>query len=266
MTSAVRWAPLALSLALLGCGHGPMTATPDAGPVKPTTLVTGSEGALTVELATLGPLQVGQNRVFYTVKQGGQPVTRATLAQKPVMKMATMQHACPLQNPAAEANADGAFEGLLVFNMASTEMERWSLAVQVQVEGAAAPVTVSLGEVAVAESTLKKVLTWQDKKVVVTYGYPAAPHVGANEVVITAHVAKDMMMMDFVPVDGLAFTLTPEMPSMGHGSAGNVNPVRGADGLYRGTVVFSMPGDWVVHVGVKGGEADLATYDFALDL
>jgi hypothetical protein len=256
-----RLSLLALSAFALACGPAPSTEGP-----KPTSLALASSGAVSVELLSFSPLAVGQSRVLYKVTQDGQPVTKATLAQKPVMHMTSMTHGCPLQNPAGEANADGYFEGLIVFSMASMGDEYWNLALDVTVDGAASPVTVDFGKVTVADSTMKKVVTRGDKKIILSYGYPAAPKVGANEVVITAHMATDMMKMNFATVDDLTFTLTPEMPSMGHGSNGNVNPTRGDDGLYRGTVVFSMPGDWVVHLGVLAADAQLATYDFALDL
>ncbi len=260
MTFAPRWSLLpVLSLAVLACGPAP------AAKIVPTRLAIATEGTLTVELLTRGPLALGQNRVFYKVTKDGQPVTRAGLVQQPLMQMETMKHACPVQNPAQTPDAEGAFEGMLIFNMPSSEMDHWSLAVEVTLDQAA-PVKVSLGELSVADSTMKKVVTRDGKKIVLTWGYPEAPHVGANEVVVTAHVAKDMMMMDFVTVDDLVFAMTTEMPSMGHGSSGNVSPTRGDDGLYRGTAVFSMAGDWVVHLDVIGSDVSLATFDFPLDL
>jgi hypothetical protein len=42
--------------------------------------------------------------------------------------------------------------------------------------------------------------------------------------------------------------ITPEMPSMGHGSPNNVNPVHTGNGHYKGTVNFTMTGDWRIHL------------------
>jgi len=250
-----------LSLLVLACGPAP---APQAA--KPTQLALANEGALSVELLSFGPLVVGQNRVFYRVTHDGAPVAHAEFVQRPMMQMATMKHACPLKNPDHAPNADGLFEGLLVFTMASTEMEKWSLALDVELVHDGVKATVNFGTLSVGDSAMKKVLTRDGKKIVLTLGYPDAPHVGANPVVVTAHRAKDMMMMEYLTVDDLVFTMTPEMPSMGHGSSGNVSPTRGDDGLYRGTVVFSMAGDWVVHLGVAANDAELGTFDFAVDL
>lgn len=252
--------PVLLALVLFACG--PAATAPQV--VKPTQLALASSGAVSVELLTFGPLVVGQNRVFYRVSHDGAPVADAALVQQPVMQMTSMKHACPLVNPAQAPNAEGLREGLIIFTMASTELEQWTLALKVTIGGVTE--VVSFGTVSVAESPMKKVVTRDGKKIVLTLGYPDAPHVGSNPVVVSAHQAKDMMMMDFLTVDDLVFTITPEMPSMGHGAAGSVNPTRGEDGLYRGSVVFSMAGDWVVHLGVAANDADLGTYDFALDL
>lgn len=251
-----------LFVSLFACGPA---AEPPPGKVMPTQRALASAGALTVELLSFSPLAVGQNRVFYKVTHDGQPAAEAELTQRPLMQMATQKHACPLQNPAHAPNADGLFEGLLVFNMASTETEKWTLTLDVALEHGA-PVTVDLGALEVADSTMKKVVTRDGKKLVLTLGYPEQPVVGANPVVVTAHAARDMTMMEFDPVEDLVFSLETEMPSMGHGAAGNVSPVLSEDKLYRGTAAFSMPGDWVVHLGVSANDAALGTFDFALDL
>ncbi|MFZ5443778.1 MAG: FixH family protein [Myxococcota bacterium] len=251
-------APLLLVAALAACGPAPK----ELPPVR----ATGTADALTVELLAPDALHVGQNYVRYRVTQSGAPVTRATLAQKPMMDMGTMKHACPLQNPALEADADGLFDGLLVFSMPTVDMGKWTLDLEVTRDGETTPVKVSLGELTIADSTLKQVVTRDGKKIVLTVGFAEKPHVGTNTIVVTAHSAKDMMMMEYVPVTDLAFTLTPEMPSMGHGSSGNLAPTLKDDQLYRGTVNFSMAGDWVVHLGVATGDTTHGTFDFPFDL
>jgi hypothetical protein len=254
--------PVLLSLVLFACG--PAATGPQV--VKPTQLALASSGAVSVELMTFGALVVGQNRVFYRVSHDGAPVAHAELVQQPVMQMTSMKHACPLVNPDHAPNADGLQEGLIIFNMASSEMEQWTLKLKVTLEHEGLTEVVDFGTLSVADSAMKKVVTRDGKKIVLTFGCPDAPHVGSNPVVVSAHQAKDMMMMEYVTVDDLVFTITPEMPSMGHGAAGSVSPTRAEDGLYRGSVVFSMAGDWVVHLGVAANDATLGTYDFALDL
>lgn len=229
-------------------------------------LATASDGPLAVELLTKGPLAVGQNRVFYRVKEHEALAAHAELTQRPLMKMMTMQHGCPVVNPDHMAGEEGLYEGLLIFTMASSEQEPWSLQLDALLSHDGVRQVVDFGNLVVTDSAAKKVLTRDGTKIILTLGYPDAPQVGANEVLVTAHVATDMMKLNYATVDDLEFTLVTEMPSMGHGANGNVAPTRGEDGLYRGTAVFSMAGDWVVHLGVKAGGVDLGTFDFALDL
>ncbi|MDP1829576.1 MAG: FixH family protein [Archangium sp.] len=257
----LSFVPVLLSLVLLACGPA-QTAPPV---VKPTQLAVASAGAVSVELLTFSPLVVGQNRVFYRVTRDGAPVAHAEVVQRPVMQMTSMKHGCPVRNPDPAPDADGLQEGLIIFTMPGSELEQWTLGVDVGLEPGVSE-RVNFGPLSVGDSLMKKVLTREGKKIVLTLGYPDAPHVGSNPVVVSAHQAKDAMMMEFVTVDDLVFTLTPEMPSMGHGAAGSVNPERGEDGLYRGSVVFSMAGDWVVHLGVAANDAVLGTFDFSLDL
>ena len=44
------------------------------------------------------------------------------------------------------------------------------------------------------------------------------------------------------------------MPSMGHGSDGNVSPVHTENGVYAGKVNFNMTGDWQITLKLKRGD------------
>lgn len=250
-----------VSLAAFACGPAPATEAP------PTSLATSTQGALTVEVLAKASLAVGQNRLFYRVTKDGQPVTRATLVQKPLMNMTTMKHSCPKVDPAGQADADGFFTGTVIFSMPASDMETWDLGLEVTPEGEPAATTVTFAKLAVADSAAKKTLTMNNLMTLVTLGFTrGAPQVGMNEYTVSIHRPKDMMKMQFDPVTDLTVVGTPEMPSMGHGSAGNVNPAHTASGLYTGTVNFSMAGDWVLHLDFKSGDTSLGTLDYAWDL
>jgi len=250
-----------VSLVALACGPAPATTR------TPTALASASQGALTVELASLEPLAVGQNRLFYRVTKDGQPVTAAQVVQRPVMTMTTMKHGCPQVAPVGQADADGYFAGTVIFTMPSSDMETWDLELGVTPQGAADETKVTFAKLAVADSAAKKTLTMNGVTTIVTLGFAdGAAKVGSNAYTVSVHQPKDMMKMEFVPVTDLTIVGTPEMPSMGHGSSGNVNPVHTADGLYTGTANFSMAGDWVLHLDLKSGDTSLGTVDFAWDL
>jgi hypothetical protein len=88
------------------------------------------------------------------------------------------------------------------------------------------------------------------------------PKVGLNPIVFTVHFKQDMMT--FPSVDYAEIALDPEMPLMGHGSPGSVNPTLSAPGRYEGQLSFSMAGEWqttviVNRAGVTVGAPAFAT-------
>ena len=85
-------------------------------------------------------------------------------------------------------------------------------------------------------------------------------HTGYNAVMV--HATGE----DGQPLDDLTLEITPEMPTMGHGSPGNVNPTPQGNGHYLGTVNFTMSGPWTVTVVAKRGEAVLGevVFEFAV--
>jgi hypothetical protein len=86
---------------------------------------------------------------------------------------------------------------------------------------------------------------------------PDEPVVGVNDFEIL--VNKKVSMMDWPPDESFLITIEPEMPTMGHGSPNNVNPVHEGMGHYRGKVNFTMTGYWKVnlvfyHDDIEAGE------------
>lgn len=241
----MKFIPALLTVLLLTCQPSP---TPE--PAALTQLAVAKSDLVNAELLARGPLRVGQNQVFYRLTK---ELPGARLEQLP----ARAQQSAPVQNPTAP-NAEGLWEGLIIF----TEPGQWSLAVDVENSGARD--RLDFGALEIADSAQKLVVTREGKELVLTFGFSETPHVGANELVITAHQASDAM--SFVTVDDLNFTVTSQMPSMGHGAAGTLNPVRGADGLYRGTVVLSMAGDWTIHVVIAANDAQLGTFELTAQL
>jgi len=78
--------------------------------------------------------------------------------------------------------------------------------------------------------------------------------------VVTLHQTQDMML--FAPVDDATLVLDPEMPSMGHGAPGSVNPTLVSSGRYSGQVAYSMAGTWQTTVTVSDAGQTLGTPKF----
>lgn len=101
-------------------------------------------------------------------------------------------------------------------------------------------------------SALVKVFTVaadDSSKIIVTMLNPTNPKMGLNNFEITIHKMADMM--NFVPVKDYSVEINPTMPSMGHGSPNNVNPIYADNGHYVGVVNFTMSGLWRVALTLK---------------
>jgi hypothetical protein len=88
--------------------------------------------------------------------------------------------------------------------------------------------------------------------------------VGNNPFEVTVHRMESMM--SFPAATDLAIEIIPEMPSMGHGSPNNVNPVHIANGHYLGSVNFTMTGEWRINLIIKKGDRTItkkAWFDIA---
>ena len=73
-------------------------------------------------------------------------------------------------------------------------------------------------------------------------------------------------MADWPALDGLTLDIAPSMPTMGHGSPGNENPVASGDGHYTGLVNFTMAGPWqvIVTVSREGGTLGEVVLEYAV--
>jgi predicted component of type VI protein secretion system len=244
--------PLALGLALLAACA---SSSKDESPPAKTSLATATAGDLTVELLAGGPLETGLTPVWVSVRAaGGAPVTDATVTFVPVMSMTSgTVHSAPTLAPPA-VGADGLYRCDVVFQMASGTMGSWSADVSIT-RGGAATVETTFTSLEVADSGRAKVFSFTDPvtsvvtKYVASFNLDAAAKVGLNPVTVTLHRMVDMMT--FAAVDDAALAIDPQMPAMGHGAPGSVNPTLASAGVYDGQVAFSMAGTWATTLTVS---------------
>ncbi len=255
-----RLSPLLL-LGLAACGAG-------EPPPTPTTVATASQGTLTGELKAVGALSTGLSTVWVDLRDQGAAVKDATLTLMPLMTMPTQQHACPVVGDVV-ADGEGSWKGQLVFQMASDEMDTWSLGVKVERPGQD-PLTLDF-PLSVADSGLASVFSVPDPndaskstKYVMSFSVDGQPKVGLNTAVVTLHTMVDMMT--FAPFDAATLEMVPEMPAMGHGSSGNLAPTLVSPGRYEGRVNFSMKGEWKTTLSVTSHDVQMTSASFDLVL
>lgn len=220
--------------------------------------VTSSESSFDVQLLAKDSLFVGYNDVYFKItdKATGLAVEQATISLHPLMDMVTFSHACPFENPADTLTSDGYYQGVVIFSMIGTDS--WSLSVDITANGktetAYFPIhnvksTTFAKKIVVMDSLSTGPGTWQVTKYPISIVEPKAWKVGNNPFEITIH--RMASMMSFPCCDDLTVEIIPEMPSMGHGSPNNINPVSKGDGHYLGTVNFTMTGDWRINMVIK---------------
>jgi hypothetical protein len=162
-----------------------------------------------------------------------------------------MKHACPFENPTDTVAQ--VFGGAVLFQMPTSSSGSWKLGVNVLNKKYGKKGTAQFDiTVDNPTSTVMSVFTSQSadsSKLVLTLLQPVSPKVGINDIEFTLHRKASMMSW---PADGTyTIEITPDMPSMGHGSPNNVNPVLTGNGHYKGKVNFTMTGEWRISVAVK---------------
>ncbi len=226
----------------------------------------GVDNGLTVDLYADEALKVGLNNLYFELTDASEgPVTDAQITQKPIMHMETMKHSCPVAGPESTSNSDGLFESEVVFIMASGMMGTWDDTVFVENQEANSSHTIVFENLTVEETNMKKNLVFEDADSVqviyiVTLNGLADPKVGLNDLILTVH--KKQTMMSFPEVSDLTVSIDPQMPDMGHGSEGNVDPVYSENGKYEGGVAFSMTGYWTIDFTFSRGSEELGTVQY----
>jgi len=262
------------SFAAAGCSaDATASAAPQSSPPSTTTttlttsLARGTSGGLAVELFGAKGAETGLFQVGLAITENGNTVGEAAVEFVPVMAMTNgISHGAPVLGRATRGTS-GLFETAAVFQMPSSAMGTWSAKAIVTLHGAAA-VEVKLPTFPVAESGRAKTfqVTTGDagmaKKFVASVNLIGAPRVGLNPTIVTLHEMQDMTT--FAPVSDAALALDPQMPSMGHGSPGTVQPVAGASGRYDAQLSFSMAGEWVTTLTVRRGGMVIGAPTFTL--
>ena len=214
--------------------------TPSSAQVQLATATT-SNNETVVLYADHNDLSTGYENLYVTLKDAsGNAMTGATVEYLPMMDMGTMQHSCPTEQPTYNSSM-AKYKGAVVFVMSSMG-GTWTL--EVKVNGS--PVTFTL---TVAESATKVMgmYTGTDgSKYVVSLLKPVIWSVGMNDVEFLLH--KRVSGLDWPAVTDFTMVMTPEMTSMNHGSANNIDPVHIGNGHYNGDVNYTMTGDWRLHL------------------
>jgi len=185
----------------------------------------------------------------------GNRIDNAGIQLTPMMDMGTMMHSAPYENPASENAVNHLFPCSVVFVMSSMG-GTWTVKINVNNPAARKEgyytMPVIVNEPVKAK---QKSFTAQHNgaKYFISLIEPSSPKVGINDMEIAIY--KKASMISWPADSSLSVLLTPEMPTMGHGSPNNVDPVHIGKGHYKGKVNFTMTGFWRLHLDFMSGAA-----------
>jgi len=246
-------------LFLISCTDDEVSIDPTEGMVK-IHEASASSSNTKVELWANEDLFVGYNQLFVRlIGSDNQAITEATVTFHPMMTMTSgMSHSAPVDNPASSSALNTIFSGAVNFIMPSGDMGSWKLMVHTEHDGLKEEAEFNIVVSNPNPSRMFSFKSMEGTSYFVSYLFPEDYKVGSNEIEIM--INKRENMESFPPVTDFEIIMEPEMPSMGHGSPNNVNPVHEANGHYRGKVNFTMTGDWRINLVLNRGELSKEMY------
>ncbi len=196
-------------------------------------------------------LFVGYNKIFVAMfdSVSNTRLTDGHFDVIPMMDMGMMKHSAPVEITEESIPSDKFWKAAIVFIMPSSA-GKWTLNMafhnhKTDKEGEG---ELEVNVINPTTSVMKSFIASDSTKLFVTLIQPTTPKIGLNNFEISIH-KKDMM--DFPAVNDYTVEIEPTMPSMGHGSPNNVNPVNTTLGHYVGKVNFTMTGLWNVKLTLK---------------
>ncbi len=194
---------------------------------------------------------VGYNKIFVAMfdSVSNTRLTDGHFDVIPMMDMGMMKHSAPVEITEESIPSDKFWKAAIVFIMPSSA-GKWTLNMafhnhKTDKEGEG---ELEVNVINPTTSVMKSFIASDSTKLFVTLIQPTTPKIGLNNFEISIH-KKDMM--DFPAVNDYTVEIEPTMPSMGHGSPNNVNPVNTTLGHYVGKVNFTMTGLWNVKLTLK---------------
>lgn len=193
--------------------------------------------------------EIGYNELFVAFQDSidGTQLSNGQMTLNPKMDMGSMQHGAPTENSADTSTSNGYFKVPVIFTM-SGNSSQWSVGIQF-INRKNGKTGLGVLPLAVKSSSAPKfrstVLTTENNtSLYICLVNPLKPKVGINDIEIVLH--KKVNAWEYQPVNDYSVEIEPTMPSMGHGSPNNVNPVITANGHYKGKVNFTMSGLWQI--------------------
>lgn len=201
-----------------------------------------------------GEIKTGYNTIYVSLYDSidGSSLSNGHLEVMPIMNDGLMYHSAPVENTEDSIATNGIFKCAVIFTMAGSSSE-WSLNLMFHNHKNNLEGTGNLG-VAVTDSSPSSCINTilaadSNRSVIICLREPKSPVVGVNDFELVIY--EKLSMMEFSPLNNYIVEIDPEMPSMGHGSPNNVNPIVTGNGHYNGKVNFTMTGQWNIKLNIS---------------
>lgn len=211
---------------------------------------------------------VGYNQVAVRVMEDGSDEVEedASVDFLPMMDMGSMMHSTPHEDPVYRQDLR-AYMGTSTFIMPGGTAGQWTFHVIASLPGMTADTaSFDIDVMDKAETRLYQFVSAEDSTTAyfVALRNPMEPKVGMNDFELMIYERENMM--SFPPAQDLQIEMTPEMPSMGHGSPNNEDPTMVLNGYYAGKVNFTMSGHWKVNLVIKDANGNMLDDDGYFDI
>ena len=246
--------------------------TPVDDPLSEYVLISETSAATldcTVKVYAQEALFVGYNYILVQVKDNatGEILDNPNMMFMPVMEMNSgMMHACPLEQPTYNTSLQ-VMEGTITFVMPSMGQGKWNLGLKLKnTAGTEEDINIDVDVMQKAESQLFSFVSAHNpnQNVFVALVNPRMPQIGINDFEVVVYERQSMM--SWPALEMLNIEIDPEMPTMGHGSPNNVNPIDMGEGHYLGKVNFTMSGYWKVNMKFETTTNEMMMDDAFFDI
>ena len=223
----------------------------------------------TIKIYAQEALFVGYNYILVQVKDNatGEILDNPDVMFMPVMEMNSgMMHACPLEQPTYNTSLQ-VMEGTITFVMPSMGQGKWNLGLKLKnTAGTEEDINIDVDVMQKAEPQLFSFVSAHNpnQNVFVALVNPRMPQIGINDFEVVVYERQSMM--SWPALEMLNIEIDPEMPTMGHGSPNNVNPIDMGEGHYLGKVNFTMSGYWKVNMKFETATNEMMKDDAFFDI
>lgn len=264
---------MALALFVTSCKKEETNpGTPPDNPLSEYVLIAESQATtLDYSVRVYAPeaLFVGYNHILVQVEDNnsGAIIDNPSVMFMPLMEMNSgMNHGCPSEQPMYNSSLQ-VMEGTVTFVMPSLGQGEWFLGLKITDDaGTSEELKLSVEIIQKDEPKLFSFIsaTDPDQRVFVALVEPRQPIIGINNYELAIYERETMM--SWPALEMLNVEIDPEMPTMGHGSPNNENPIDMGNGHYLGKVNFTMSGYWKVNMKIKSSTGDMMKDDAFFDI